>query len=383
MFRPPVAIPENLELPYIFLRGLLWCAVLVLGVLFSLALLFPDFQYNFFFATPKSTKNNLMNPRLMDSTPRLNGKIDSTQTLTVDAGVMGDFSLARVTAVLEKKSELPTQVTATLRRSYRAFLYPTEKPIDVFPREDLFIVDGTYYALRDGILHPFVSEKAYASRYPESFATRENQDFLKRYLVSEDFLGFRVGTLLSFADGVFIVTSDTEIRPVGSADIFLTLGYRFEDVLSASEEDLGIYKRGRIFILGAVHPDGTLFQDTDTKIIYTIENETKRSITDESYKNFLMEKQAPILASESRAEVTTSCILRPGVFPRTLSCKTPIENLRENPGSDYELTLSNPDTEININTLTLSLETKKSTQNVMTLLSQLKQRLFNRFGYGN
>lgn len=374
-------IPPTLQNLYWKLRLLLWTFVFVVCFFLGSAFLFPDFQYSFDFSTPNSSKNTLLNPRLTDGTPRPNGKFDGSMILMLDAGVIGNFSQASLSLNLEKKSPVPTAITGTLRRSYQAFLFPEGKPIDVFPTEDLYKIDSTYYALRNNILIPFVGRDAFHSRYPDHFAKTETQDFLLRYSVSKNFIGFRPGSLLSFADGVFIVTSETTIRPVGSAEIFLALGYSFENVLPVNSEDIGMYERGRILLLGAQHPDGTLFRDRDTTTVFLIDQGTKRPIIDQTYRDFLIAKQTPIEASQSASQQTVSCKLTSSLFPRAFSCDVPLGILTDTPGSDYELTLSDPDKEVNIRTLNLELHTEKSKANAFTLLATLKNRILTRFGY--
>lgn len=378
---PPIPIPPNRLTLYWKLRVLLWIGLLITLFFLSSTFLFPNFLYIFDFSTPNSSKNNLLNPRLADNTPRPNGKFDRSMTLTLNAGVLGNFSNALLTANLEKKSAIPTSIAGTLRRSYQAFWFPKGEPLDVFPSETLYKIENEYYALRDGTLVPFVGEAAFLSRYPEHFATIESRDFLSRYPVSKNFIGFRTGSLLSFADGVFVVTSETTVRPVGSAEIFLAFGYHFADVLPVNSEDVGIYERGRILLLGAIHPDGTLFHDRDTNTTYLIDQGTKRPLTDPTYRDFLMKKQTPIEVSQSDSEQTVSCVLTSVFLPRKFTCDIPLEILAHITGSDFELTLSQPDTEVNIRTLGLEFRTEKSFSNALTLLATVKNRILTRFDY--
>src|SRR3990167_3986739 len=329
LFASPVAIPKEWQSRYRILRAILCAAVILFVIIFALRALFPTLVFSFNFKTPSSSKNKLLDPRSPDTTPRTNGKIEAGGTLVTDVGVIGDLSQAAATLTLEKKSALPDTLAFSLRRSYRSFFLPTGSPITSFPKESLYRIDATYYALRSGTLYPFVSDNAYLSRYPDAFAQPENKDFLTWYPVSEEWIGFRVGSVVSFADGVFLIASDTEMRPVGSADIFLALGYRFEDVRPASEEELGIYKRGRIFLLGSRHPDGTLL---------------------------------------------------PGLFGQTFACTTPLDALSAQSGPDFEISISQGNTDIDINTLQVSFDTKKSTKNMLFLLSQIKERILSRFG---
>lgn len=378
--RPPIPLPPDLEPQYRIARGILWCCFLIGGSFLALHFLFPAATFGFDFKNPQSTKNTLLRPRLSDGTPRLNGKLSPGEALLLDAGLVGAYGSALLTVDLENKSALPTTLSATLRHSSIAFLYPTGAPLEAFPRETLFRIHDRFYALRGDTLFPFVSANAFHSRYPDAFATLESTRLFERYHVSDTPLGFRIGSLLAFADGVFVVTSENEMRPIGSADIFLALGYHFEDVLSASEEELGIYKRGRIFLLGAPHPDGTLFRDIDTDTLYLIQSGEKHLITDSAYASFLSKRQHPIPASNTQAQRQVQCQLEQSLWPRRFNCTLPLALLVGLSGSDYALAVSDTDQPIDIRTLSLTFKKTRDLKSASTLLAQLKQRVLTRFG---
>ncbi|MDO8566206.1 MAG: hypothetical protein Q7S04_03425 [Candidatus Moranbacteria bacterium] len=377
---PPIAILPLWQSRYRILRALLYAVALSFIIVFALRALFPTLVFSFNFKTPSSSKNNLLDPRAPDNTPRTNGKIETNGTLITDVGVVGDLSQIDTSVTLEKKSAVPDNLTFSVRRSYRSFFLPIGLPVTGFPEESLYKINNTYYALRNGTLYPFVSDNAYLSRYPDEFAQPESNDFLTRYPISEEWIGFRVGSIVSFADGAFLIVSDTEMRPVGSADIFLALGYRFEDVLPASEEEIGIYKRGRIFLLGAEHPDGTLLFDRATNTYYLVDHGFKRPLLNPVYRNFILKQQAPIVVSSQTSKEHADCVLEPGFFGQTFSCTTLLGALSPESGPDFEISISRGNTDIDINTLQVSFNTEKSVKNMFSILSQIKQRVLTRFG---
>ncbi len=393
MFSSFTPIPIHLQKRYFLLRTLLYVLLLLVASLFTLRVLFPIINQSFDFRTPSSSRNTITDPRTPDNTTRQNGKIETHGTFIADTAVTGDFSIAKTTITLEKKSAIPNHLTFSLRRSYRSFLFPIGTTVNDFPAidqylpqetslEQLYVVDGTYYVSRKGTLYPFVSEQAYRSRYPQERTLTTDHSLFDFHPVSDIWLGFRIGSLLSNANGVFVVTSETEVRPIGSAEIFLALGYNFSDVISVSEEELGIYKRGRIILLGTPHTDGTIFFDQDTATDYIILGGIKHPLQG-VYRDFLLQKNHPIVASSVASEVHASCALLPSFFGRSFSCATNIEPLKKGFGNDFELTLSDPDVSIDISALTVSFETAKNKQNMLTLLSQIKQRFLSRFGYGS
>ncbi|MEI8097004.1 MAG: hypothetical protein WCG73_02775 [Candidatus Moraniibacteriota bacterium] len=378
---PPV--PAHLNRYYHIARIFLYVIILSGTVYFFLQTFFPTLSFSYNFRVSNSG-NTLLDPHSLKNVPATNGKIGKNESLIISAGVLGKFSQALVSLNLEKKSEIPNTLGVTIKRSYRSFFLPTGTPITGFPPETLYHVDNTYYALRNNVLYPFVSDSAYLSRYPSEKATSENADFLKNYTISESWIGYRVGSMLSFADGVFLITSETDMRPIGNAETLLALGYRFEDVRPASEEEIGIYKRGRIILVGVQHPDGTLLLDHDTNTYYLIENNFKRPILDENYRDFIAKQQAPIVVSSEKSNVQVNCTLEPSLlFSRSFSCQTPISLLESGFGNDFEITIGKNNTDIDVNTLGVSFETEKSKKNMMTILSQIKQQFLSRFGIGN
>lgn len=380
MFFPaPIAIPEARQRHYQRARFFMYVIIIVITIDFVVRVLFPTLTMRFDFRSPASSNNTIVHPRSPENEPRTNGKIESGGTLIANTAVMGDFSRVSVTAALEKKSAVPETLDFTLRRSYQSFFYPTGDPIRDFPDERLLHIGDTYYALRNQVLYPFVSEQAYLSRFPQEQAFTTDSSTLAQFSVSEEWLGFRVGSLLSNATGVFIVVSETEARPIGSAEIFLALGYNFDDVIPVNEEELGVYKRGRIFLLGATHPDGTVLIDQDNRNYYLIDQGTKRPLPAGAYRDFLLTKIHPITVSTRASETSVSCTLLPNIFSTKLSCVAAIETLALGLGNDFEFRLTNPQTAIDLNTLALSFETAQNKQNFMTLLSQIKQRLLSRF----
>jgi hypothetical protein len=362
------------------LRITLAVGIALAGIALAYTFLFPTVTTSFDFRNPKSSRNQIFDPRSEAASPRTNGKLETGGVLIADTSPLGNFSHLTVSLDLEKQSETPNQIEVSVRKGYRAFFYPIGTDIADFPTADLYRIEDVYYALRDGILHPYVSPAAYLSHYPATAARDESITWRDSFSIASDFIGFRIGTLLSFADGVYVVTSESEIRPIGSAEIFLALGYRFEDVLPVNEEDLGIYKRGRILVMGAPHPDGSLFVDQDTGTLFLIEGEMRHPVKPGAYHDFLLANTHPITASESSSRRSTQCTATSGLLPRALDCVTELGTLDGVIGSDYEVTLSDNDVAIDIANLTLAFETRLSSDNLTTLLAKVKQRILARFG---
>ncbi len=379
---PPVIIPPTQATFYRRARFLLYLGVLIVVSLFIMETLFPTIRFSFDFRSSGATRNPLLDPRQPDGTLLDNGRLEAGNALITNLAALGKFSEARAQILFEKDSSTPANMSFAILRSYRSFFYPLGDPLESFPAAEIYRIENNYYEFRGGSLYPYVSENAFLSRYPRQMAIDVPLEFLERFPIAEMWLGFRPGTLLSFADGVFVVTSDTQVRPIGSADIFLGLGYRFEDVIPASAEEVGIYERGRIFLLGAPHPDGTLFLDTDSQTHYLIEGERKRALTSNEYLDFLLGQTAPILVSSRDLEKTAHCTLESRLFGRGLGCAADLSALSSNLGNDYEVRLSGNTSPVEINRLTtVALKTSVDRENLSLLLSKIKNRILARFGY--
>ncbi len=374
---PP--IPSHLQKIYSTLRIIFYLSLCIFIYIFTVQLFFPTFSFTYNFRVSNS-HNTLSSPHSDQNTPAGNGKIMQHGSLITSASLSGLFSSFAIDLALEKKSNLVETIYAEIHRTYQSFLLPLGDPIDAFPKENLYKIDDTYYVLQNETLYPFISTSAFLSRYEESFAREETNNFLSTHTLSEEFIGYRIGSLVSFADGVFIITSEHDIRPFGNAETFLALGYHFENVIPASEEEIGIYKRGRIILPGAIHPNGTLLFDKDTDIYYLIDQGFKRPVTNNDYLEFLKEKQIPIFVSSLESSKKASCTLEPGIFGRSFSCTGSINTLSAEFGNDFILSIQTNELPIELQILDVSFHTEKNKNTVLFTLSQIKQRLLSRFG---
>jgi len=380
MHPPFVPLPKTLQPLYQKLRITLWIVLFFLGSGLVYTFLFPIIRTSFDFQNPNSSKNLIFDPRSDMGTLRQNGKLETGGKLIVNTSPVGDFSRLTINIDLENDSESPAEIYIAIRKNYRAFLFPAGPSVDSFPPADLYRVENTYYQLIGESLRPFVSPAAFHSRYLESAAKTADAAWQNQHLVTNDFIGFRVGSLVSFADGIFVITSETEMRPIGSAEIFLELGYNFRDVIPGSEEDIGIYKRGRILLLGAPHPDGTIFKDESSGTYFLIASGERRPISAGPYLDFLISRIHPITADAPNEKRTVSCGATASLLPRSLECSVDLRPVGASFGPDYEVSIEGSDVNIDINTLSLDFETRLDAANAQTLFSKLKARLLARFG---
>lgn len=163
------------------------------------------------------------------------------------------------------------------------------------------------------------------------------------------------------------------------------MGYRFEDVITAHEEEIGIYTRGRILLYGASQAEGTVFHETDSDTYLIVSDRTLKPVTSPEYRRFLIERTTPIDVSLAARKKSFSCIPKRPWYQKTFTCEIPQNELESTFGSAFHLALKNnsTDTPIDIDTLTVSLITDRTHNNFLIFLSQIKSRILNRFGLGN
>ncbi|MBP5993838.1 MAG: hypothetical protein KA731_02920 [Candidatus Moranbacteria bacterium] len=382
---PFCPIPPQERRCYLISRVVLYILCLALALFFALRIIFPTLPFGFNFRTPQSTKNTFLDPRqLSDQTPLQNGKIAADQTLIGNFDSPGTFSRIRISFDLSQKSGEAARLKASISRSYRSFFLPIDDtPVASFEHPLLYQdQEGIYYAQDGGSLKRFVSTRAYLSRYPASFAVPLAASLAETLPVSDEWIGFRVGSLISFADGIFLVTSEHEIRPFGDPGIFLSMGYRFEDVIPAHEEEVGIYERGRILLYGAAQSEGTVFRDTDSGVYLLVHGQRLRPITSPEYRDFLITSTHPIEASFDARAINLSCLPTAVWWSATrYTCDIPESSLSSDSGSAFQLALRS-EAPIDIDTLTVSMITDRTSANFRLFGSQIKTRLLSRFGIG-
>lgn len=376
--------PEKIRL-YHTLRAVLFAGFFSIVIGIGYSFLFPSQSFTIDFRNPDAAKNTLLDPRDASGTVARKGSIGKDSLLIVNGGALGIFSDATVSVQLQKNSSLPENINLTTQKGYREILLPEGAPAE-FPtwkREEnaqLFRIDGNIYQLSSGTLYRFSSETSALSRSNPNDIIDETDALLSQYPIADEWIGFRPGTLLSFADGVFVVYSETEIRPVGSAEIFQAIGYDWNGVIPASEEEISIYQRGKIILPGTLHAPGTLFYNTEATAYFTIDEQaTRRPITDPSLLSFYLQHTHAIPVSEKSRETLSHCTLQSGMlFHREYTCETSLQNMRDLPGNDYQFTFT-PPSDIDIESMTITLSRSPEKGNFRSTLSQLKARILDRY----
>ncbi len=237
---------------------------------------------------------------------------------------------------------------------------------------------GVYYRVgTDGTLERFVTEHAFRSFAPAASVLTLPPERLLGRAVADDWLGFRDGSLLGFAGGVFMVNGRT-IQPIGSPEVFLALGFDWNDVIPVSEEEISLYERGRIAIMDTPHPGGTVLLDADSGRAFVVDGGTRRPILSESVRTRLLEGRHPIAYSEAALALTETCRLEYGLF-RRYHCRLPVERFSGLPGNAFEISLELPE-DANLRRFSASFQSSITPSNFRYALSQIKQRILGHYG---
>ena len=262
------------------------------------------------------------------------------------------------------------------------------KNISEYPAGTTFIIDDVYYQLRNTSdtdtklnLFRFVSENAFLSFYEKNQAIQKSSDFLKDFSTDSPWIGFASNTLLGFADGVFVVNNGI-LHPISDPASFTSLGFDWNKVIPASEEDLGIYTQGKLMQANSPQPVGAIFidRDTDDAFVISPKQELQR-IPTKTLRTLLARHTTPIITSSQAAGRFTSCTIQSHgfFFNRTYSCDADLEPFTSLPGNAYELTAHISNTGTILNMLEANFSTALRYNNLRDTLSIIKQQIIKRY----
>lgn len=425
---------------YAVARLILYLAFLA-GVFFVAdKILLPSSSLDFSFKIEAgSEKNTIVYPRTNSSNPLKDGSVLPGDDIVFNANPVGSFSDAIVTFIADKDLRDVQNASVKLRKSYTAFFFPDGEPMgfrngtllstsnnayyivsdgklrkfsnadiasglgysknsflqvssedliynepgkditetNAYPDGSLFLVEDRYYRMEKQELLPFVSAQAFLSQYDSGQAIAKDRDFLSKYVVSENILGFADGTLGSFGISAFILSSNKSY-PITNAETFVLMGFNWEDIVTLDSEELGLYDKQKVFTRSYPHPDGTLFLDQKIGKYFVIENGKKRPIESKAVEK-TYSKQKPILADLEMSKKEVSCTLKKSFFnSRKYSCTAPLEEIESFIGNDYQIdaTFAN---NVKIDEINVTFFRSLSWQNIRSSLSNIKLNIINNY----
>lgn len=433
-----IVLPKKWQRRYALLRITTWIVFLILAIYAGHQILFPPRVLNFNVNPLRLNRNTMTEPILTSGVPFERGKVPAGNTMQFSGDAIGEYSDIIVTISTDAKSKTIANDSIAVRKSYQAYLFPTGRPLgfkdgslvttnneyfiisngkkrkfasqeiiqklgyqknafqavteadlknndegDVitqatYPDNALFKIDSNYYELMQGKLMMFVSEKAFMSQFDARHAIEKDRQFLEQLPFDENsFLGFADGTLLSSPLSIFI-TSGNYVYPINEPATFLALGYRWEDVIQADTDEVGMYQEQKVFTIDQPNPDGTLFQEKETGKIFLIRNREKHELPSlnvaKSYS-----KIDPILVDAKSLTETASCKLSKNFLSlNSFSCAIPIATLESLIGNNYQFALS-PMKDMQIDRINVTFTKKLELLNAKQSLADIKNQIIQRY----
>lgn len=186
---------------------------------------------------------------------------------------------------------------------------------------------------------------------------------------------FANGTLLSFDNSIFAII-DGKAMPFDNPITFLSLGYQWNDVIPATESEIGLYQRDKLFTIDRPHPNGTVFLTRDSHKYFLIQNGQKLEITNQE-----ISKSNPIIADEKSLDFKLSCKLKKNIWPlNSYECTIPISDLTQFLGNDYQFTIEDIDVK-NIKQISLVFSRDMEWLNARNTLADIKHKFLMNYGY--
>jgi hypothetical protein len=251
----------------------------ILGSLyFAHRLFFPSEYFTQSFENMNSLKNTITD---------LSSKEDN---LVFFASSDQEFSEIRVSVTLQKKSSSLKNTNVDLRKSYKAFFYPT------------------------------TPEKHIPSTLDENL-------------------------LISSPNAIYII-GEGKKSPFDNPQTFEGLGYAWENI-EPHPVDLSEYEKTKLLNITSAHPENSVLA-TDTGKYFLISNKEKQ-ILDTKKTPRVKDFKNNILVQEKSLEVTDNCQLEKAfLFKNRYYCTIKIENINNFSGKDYQFKLSDIDNNIKL-----------------------------------
>ena len=421
---------------YRWLRGMLFVTFLLLAIYLAILVLFPSRHFSFDFTNPTSSSNSIVGPRDMQDVPKTDGMASKENPLVFDTMINESFPDALVNFSLNEDLTSPLSGNISIQKTYRALFYPTGTPIgfkdgtlvktgfdhfiisngslrkfstlalknlgfsenqfiqvdandlkynpvgdfiapnDGYPNDSLFKISDNFYMFENGKLRPFTSLAAFNSQYDSSLAIEKNDDFLNQYPLDENPIGFSDGSLISYADSVFIV-SEGNVYPIDNPQTFIADGFDWNDVIPANADEIGLYTRTKLFNKTSTNPAGAIFSAVESPLWYVIKDEKKLPIPSEKILNSWLRKK-PILFSTSD---TAQCqIKKIGYFfqNNSYSCQLKLRDTRALYGNEFRFTLQ-PDSEIQLSQIDITYSKAINTSNLRSSLAGLYNKITSNY----
>jgi len=423
---------------YLISRIFLYLFFLLTAIFIAYKILFPEISLSLFFDDLKSLKNTLVLSRTTSQNPLRNGLIANKEQLSFNANPLGNFGNVKLKIITSKNSKSLEKTIIKVRKSYSAFFYPEGTPLgfvdgslfsinggyyiisngkarqfisgsaldqlgfsrssfvrisqdelsfnsegedimnaNSYPDGTLIVIGNRYYQFKNGQLFPFANDKAFLSRYQPTQAIPKNEDFLNNKVVSENFIGFADGTLVSSDQSVFILSQGNSY-PFADSATFVAMGFDWNDVIPLTLAEINSYKRQKQLTVNQPHPDGTIFLDRQSSKYFLLKAGLKMPIENKSIVE-TYSKNSPIVVDSKSLEKEVSCsLVKVPLTFQTFECEIKLGDLNNFPGNDYQFDIIFA-SDVKLQLANAVFFTKFSRENILTSLSLIKYRLQNNY----
>ncbi len=430
-FTPTIILDAKWKRFYLFGRIFLILLFLATIIFLTLNIVFPNTKFYFNFRNYSSSKNTISAPRYENEMPAKNGVTNEKEPIIFNATAFGSFSKVSIALKPAPNSDQNFSGIISVLHSYRAFLYAEDAPIgwrdgsllrankeyylvsekklrkfssfeDISPSgfsleqfhpvsetiiqqfpagenidakkikeklpEGLIIkIEKNYYQLSGEELVPFVSQRAYLSRFRPEDALEKTAEIFQKYKISKKRIGFLDGTVLSYGESVYVAEGNN-LRPIDSPETFLAKGYIWEDVIPLTGEEFGIYARGQLYTYKQPHPNGTVFEDKNNGRFFLIDNGKRKEILPEVLYQFKFIRPIP-----TETAIWGECELKNN------RCAIEWNGEEKDSSAEYQFTYypSAPET---IGEIKIKFIRDINSKNWLNFLKETKQKFLNKYG---
>ncbi len=148
-----------------------------------------------------------------------------------------------------------------------------------YPDGSLLQVDGEpgVWLIEYGQKRPFYSKGALISRYDINNVILVDKNALNAYPTGNP-IKYAQYSLLKTPDGKIYLLADDKLRHIINMDVFRTIGFNIEEVISMDAGEVSLFKPGEPITLNTAYPAGALLQDNETGGVYFAQNGVKKPV---------------------------------------------------------------------------------------------------------
>ncbi|MDO8669587.1 MAG: hypothetical protein Q7K65_04815 [Candidatus Buchananbacteria bacterium] len=135
----------------------------------------------------------------------------------------------------------------------------------------------TKYYIENGQKRAIVSKSVFASRFDAKKIIIVSEPDLDYYEDGPPIEYLNFSLLRNPAQEVYMIIDDTK-RKIESAELLKSIGFKEDDIIGVSTEELNLYKTGADITKNTVYPTGQLLQDNKTSDVYYVLSGKKKLV---------------------------------------------------------------------------------------------------------